>query len=92
MLGYPGDSYFYIIGYIRAGFFSRIGVPLTGSILLGAGLHYLIGLGLGVVFGILASRVNGLRVDKAKHVMFSILFVEVISQPLLITAPIFIAS
>ena len=86
-LGYSGDVSYSIAGYTAAGFFSSIGIQIAGSVLLGIAMRYLIGLGLGVIFGVAVSRINALRMDAAKRVMFSILYVAVISQPLLAAAP-----
>ncbi|HLF27739.1 MAG TPA: hypothetical protein VJG32_15500 [Anaerolineae bacterium] len=91
-LGYSGDLSYYIAGYTAAGFFSGIGLNMTGSVLLGVAMRYLIGLGLGVVFGATVSRVHALRADTAKRVLFSLLYVAVISQPLLAAAPIIMQS
>ncbi len=86
-LGYQADLSYLIAGSTAAGFFSDIGINMAGSVPLGVVVRYLIGLGLGVIFGVAVSRINALRVDTAKRVMFSILYVEVISQPLLAAAP-----
>jgi hypothetical protein len=88
-LGYPGGlpMYFSMVAGTSAGFFSRIGLPMTGSLLMGGIVSYLIGMGLGAIFGASVSQVNGLRVDKTKRFMFCIIFVEVVTQPLVAAAP-----
>ena len=89
-LGYPGDLFFYfsMVAATTAGFLSRIGLTVTDDLLLGAIVSYSIGMGLGAIFGAIVSQVNSLRMDKTKRFMFGLLFVAVITQPLVAAAPI----
>jgi len=60
-----------------------------GGVPLGAVVHYLTGLTLGVIFGAAVSRSNALRVDSTKKgVGLGILYTEVSSLPILATAPL----
>lgn len=88
-LGYPGglELYFNVVGETSAIFFSKIGLPVAGSLLLGGIMSYTIGMGLGVIYGVIVSQVNSLQVDRTKRLLFCILFIEVITQPLVATAP-----
>ena len=89
VMGGPASISFSIIGDAAAGFFSMMGLAMTGGAPLGAVLHYMIGLALGVVFGAAVSRVNALRVDSTKKgVGLGILYVEAMSLPMLATAAI----
>ena len=89
VMGGPATISFSIIGDAAAGFFSMMGLAMTGGAPLGAVLHYMIGLALGVVFGAAVSRVNALRVDSTKKgVGLGILYVEAMSLPMLATAAI----
>jgi hypothetical protein len=88
-MGEPAGLSFSIIGDAAAAFFSMFGIVLSGGIPLGASLHYLIGLALGGILGVAVLRIDGLRVDSAKKsITLGILFVEVMSEPLLITTAI----
>jgi len=54
---------------------------------LGALLHYLIGLALGVLFGAAVSRIAALRMDSPKKAVgMGILYVEIMSLPMLAAA------
>ncbi|NTU85073.1 MAG: hypothetical protein HGA45_37885 [Chloroflexales bacterium] len=87
MMGAPASLAFTIIGDAAAGFAATRGLTLTGGAALGALLHYLIGLGLGGLFGIVAVQVPALRSSSAlKTMAMSILYVELVSQPLLTAA------
>ena len=62
-----------------------VGIDLTGGVLLGAALHY----ALGLIFVVLVAQVKALAVDTTlKGVVLGILFTEIASLPLLITAAI----
>jgi len=88
-LGGPASLSFSIIGDAAAGFFSMFGIVMSGGTPLGAILHYLIGLALGGILGVAVIRISALRVDSMKKgIALGILFVEVMSQPLLVTAAV----
>lgn len=88
VLGYSADMMYRVTGYTAARFLAGLGIQVTGDALLGVAIRYVIGLGLGMLFGAVVSRVEALRVDAAKRIMFSMLYIAVISQPLLATVPI----
>ncbi len=86
-LGWPANTSFLMIGNSAAAFFARLGVALTGGVSLGIGLYCLIGLALGVTFGIALVRLErGALFSLKKRVVLSILFVEVMSLPLRVAA------
>jgi hypothetical protein len=88
-LGGPASISFVIIGDAAAAFFSMLGIAIPGGTPLGAILHYLIGLVFGGILGVAVSRISILRVDSMKKgVALGILFVEIMSQPLLAVAAI----
>jgi hypothetical protein len=88
-LGGPASLSFSIIGDAAAVFFSLIGVQVAGGFLLGAELHYLIGLALGGLLGAAVARFGALRLASAwKALGLGILYVEIMSQPLLAAAAI----
>ncbi len=89
VMGGPASLSFSIIGDAAAGFFAMMGIDMAGGAPLGAVLHYLIALAFGVMFGAVVSRIDALRVDSTKKgVGLGILYVEVMSLPLLVAAAI----
>lgn len=89
VMGGPASLSFPIIGDAAAGFFSMLGIEIAGGALLGAVLHYLIGLAFGLIFGAAVSYIHALQLDSTKKgVGLGILFVEVMSLPLLAAAAI----
>jgi hypothetical protein len=86
-LGGPASLSFAIIGDAAAAFFAMLGSTVAGGAPLGALLHYLIGLGFGALFGAGVSRIAVLRLDSPmKAIGLGILYVELMSQPLLAAA------
>jgi hypothetical protein len=80
---------FAIVGDTAGRFLSLLGVAMTGGVPLGVATHYLIGPLVGVVFGILVTQVGALRVDSLKKgILLAVLYVEILSQPLLAATPI----
>jgi hypothetical protein len=89
LMGSPADRGFSIIGDTAAGFFSLLGMSVTGGVPLGVVLHYLIGLALGALFGAVVTRMDALRLNSIKKsVGLGILYTEVISLPILVLPPI----
>lgn len=89
LLGMPADLTFSFIGDTAARFFTMIGIDIAGGVPLGAAIHYLIGLVLGGLFGGAVSQVAALRVDTLKRgIIFGVLYIESISLPILVTAPL----
>jgi len=87
--GSPAQTCFSIVGDTAAHFFSMQNVGMTGTILLGVATHYTVGPLIGAIFGLLVTRVKALRVNSLKKsILLGILYVEILSQPLLATTPI----
>lgn len=84
LLGWPANTSITIIGDSAAAFFSLFGIVLVGGAQLGVWIYYLIGLIMGGVLGIAFVCLKPLRLASLwKKVGLSILYVEVISVPLL---------
>jgi hypothetical protein len=87
--GLPVFTCFSIVGNTLARFFSIPGVEGPVVVLLGAAAHYLIGPGMGAIFGAAAARIDAFRIDTLKKgVGLAVAYVEILSQPLLATTPI----
>jgi len=88
-VGLPPLSCFSIVGETMAAIFSLQVSESTKLIPLGIAAHYLIGPAVGVIFGIGVARINALRrCSMKKRIILAVLYVEVLSQPILATAPI----
>ena len=84
LLGWPADTSFSIIGDSAAAFFSKLGVSLAGGTSLGMRCYYLIGLTLGALLGVAVASLEPLQLASLKkRVGLSVLYVEVMSLPLL---------
>jgi hypothetical protein len=87
--GSPALTCFSIVGDTVAHFFSMQNIGMGGAILLGVATHYTVGPVIGAILGLLAARDKALRVhSRKKSILFGILYVEILSQPLLATTPI----
>jgi hypothetical protein len=87
--GLPALTCFSIVGNTVARFFSILGMEMVGGVPLGAAAHYLIGPLVGAIFGAAVAQVTALRADTLKKgVVLAILYVEILSQPILATTPI----
>ncbi len=88
-VGFPSGLIYSFIGDIAQSFFSKIGIPAPGGIPIGAIIHLLFGLSLGGLFGVLAARFKALRSTSIwKAALWGILYIEIVSQPFLVTAPL----
>ena len=88
-VGLPALTCFSIVGNTVARFFSTLGIEIAGGIPLGAAAHYLIGPLVGAIFGAAVAQVAALRVDSLKKgLVLAILYIEILSQPILATTPI----
>ena len=88
-VGLPALTCFSIVGDTVASFFSMLGTEMAGGIPLGVAAHYLIGPLVGAIFGAAVTRVAALRVYTLKKgIVLAILYVEILSQPILATTPI----
>lgn len=89
IMGQPMNLSFSIIGDAAAGFLAMLGQTVAGGAPLGAVLHYLIGLGLGGLLGAAVARIAAWPADSVlKGVGLGILYVEIMSQPLLAAAAV----
>ena len=87
--GLPPLTCFTIVGDTVAGLFSMQSGAATGSIPLGIAAHYLLGPLIGATFGMMISKFRWLRIDSPKKmILCAVVFVEILSQPLLALAPI----
>jgi len=88
-VGLPALTCFSIVGNTVARFFSIMGIEIAGGAPLGAATHYLIGPLIGAIFGAAVAQVEALRVDTMKKgIGFAVLYIEILSQPILATTPI----
>jgi hypothetical protein len=85
----PASFCFSLVGGTMARFFLLLGVKIAGGIPTGIVTHYLIGLLVGFLFGTVVAGIPALRVDTTrKCILAAILYVEILSQPLLAMAPL----
>jgi hypothetical protein len=85
LLGLPVNTSHEIIGNSAAAFFAKLGIELPGGVRLGVRFYYLIGLSMGAVFGLAVAWLEPLRRSSLwKKMGLGILYVEVLSVPLLI--------
>ncbi len=88
-VGLPALACFSIVGNTVARFFSISGIEMVGGVSLGMATHYLVGPMVGAIFGVIVTRVAALRVDSVKKgVLFAVVYIEILSQPILATTPI----
>ena len=87
--GLPPTTCFSIVGDTAGRFFARLGLQVAGGVLPGVFTHYLIGPLVGAVFGVALVLINARRGCTLKKViLLSILYVEILAQPILATTPI----
>ena len=88
-VGLPIFTCFSIVGDTVARLFSMLGMQLAGGIPQGVAAHYLIGPLIGAIFGVAVTRFNALRLNTLKKgIVLAVLYVEIVSQPILATTPI----
>jgi hypothetical protein len=88
-VGLPAFTCFSIVGDTVANFFSALDMKFPGGSPTGAATHYIVGPLLGAFFGAVMARHTAFRVDTLKKtVIRAVLFIEILSQPLLLTTPI----
>ncbi len=88
-VGMPSDLTYSFIGNVVGSFFLRVGIDLPGRRILGAVVHVLIGIALGGLFGWAVSRVGTLRTNSLRRsLLLAVLYAEILSQPILATAPL----
>lgn len=87
--GLPTLTCFMVIGNTFANFFSMQSIEMARAIQIGVVTHYVIGPLIGALFGMAVVRIKSLRVrTMKKSILLAIVYVELISQPLLATTPI----
>lgn len=88
-VGLPVLTCFSIVGNTVARLFSIQSMETACAIQLGVITHYLVGPLFGAIFGMLVTRVEALRVNTLKKsILLAIIYVEILSQPMLATTPI----
>jgi hypothetical protein len=88
-VGLPALTCFSIVGNTVARFFLIESMEMAGAIQLGVITHYLVGPLFGTIFGVLVVRGETLRVNTLKKsILLAIIYVEILSQPMLATTPI----
>ncbi len=89
VMGSPVQFMFSFIGDVGAACFARVGVSISGRAPWGALFHYLFGLGYGALFCALVSRIPRLQMATlGKSILLGIVYIEIFSQPFLVTAPL----
>ncbi len=87
--GLPAHTCFSIVGNTVARFFSLFGIQIPGGVLPGVMTHYLVGPLVGAIFGAAMDQVKVFRVNSLKKaIVLAVLYVEILSQPILASAPI----
>jgi len=85
--GLPVLSCFSIVGNTVVRFLSLQNLELAGIIRLGVAVHYLVGPLVGAIFGGIAARAKAFHgISLKKSILLAILYVEILSQPLLAMA------
>ncbi len=89
VMGLPATGGFSVIGDTAAGFLALIGLQVSGGVLLGAILHYVIGLALGAIFGAAAAGVSAFRLKSIRRgIGLGVLYTELVSLPIVVTPPL----
>jgi hypothetical protein len=87
--GMPAFTCFSIVGETIMHFFLWQGMNNASVTQLGMAIHYGIGPIIGVIIGLLyVKRRTVLTISLKRSVLFAIIFVEILSQPLLVASPI----
>lgn len=91
VVGMPMELIYSFIGSVADSFFLKVGWDSQGGIPLGATIHFLLGLGLGGIFGMAVTEIKLLQVDTLKKgILFGVIYIEIASQPILVTAPLLV--
>ena len=85
----PALSCFSIVGDTASQLFFKLGLQVAGGIPTGVIAHYLIGPLFGVFFSVITAKFPALRlITLKKTLLVAVLYVEIFSQPILVTTPI----
>jgi hypothetical protein len=88
-IGEPLGSFYGRIGEAVGTLLTEIGIDVVGGIPIGVVVHYLLGLALGVVFGLMVTRVHALRVNTTRRgILLGILFAEATGLVLFLPVPL----
>ena len=86
---YPALLCFSIVGDTVSRFLAMFEMQVAGGVPTGVVTHYLIGPLFGILFGAAMTMFPALRDGSLKKIMIAaILYVEILSQPILVTTPI----
>jgi hypothetical protein len=87
--GLPALTCFSIVGNTVARFFSMQSMEIGRAIQMGTTTHYIVGPVIGAIYGMAVAWIKALGVHTLKKsILVTILYVEILSQPLLATTPI----
>ena len=87
--GLPALACFSIVGSTVGRFFSMQSMEMGRAVQMGIATHYIVGPVIGAIYGVAVTRIKALRVHTLKKsLLAAILYVEILSQPLLATTPI----
>ena len=88
-LGQPAWMCFSIVGDTVARFLALFGTHITGGVPTGVAAHYVIGPLVGIIFGAAVTLIPDLhQATLKKCVIAAVIYVEILSQPILATTPI----
>jgi hypothetical protein len=88
--GTPVDLIYSFIGEAARNFLLMTGINFPWVIQLGVFVHFSLGLVLGGILGALISQISAFRgISIRKGILFGIIYIEIASQPILVTAPLF---
>ena len=89
VLRQPAVLCFSIVGDTVSRFFAVLGAQVAGGVPTGVVTHYVVGPLFGILFGALVTGWDALRVTSVKKcILLAVVYVEVLSQPILVTTPI----
>jgi hypothetical protein len=89
IFGLPALTCFSIVGDTVSCFLAMFDMQVTGGIPTGVVTHYLVGPLFGIVFGAAVAIFPALRNGTLKKItIVAILYVDILSQPILVTTPI----
>ncbi|MBI5033853.1 MAG: hypothetical protein HZB51_25320 [Chloroflexi bacterium] len=91
--GLPALTTFSIVGDTVARFVSILGLDVAGGVLFGVATVHVVGPMIGAIFGVAVTRIDALRVDtRKKSIVLAVLYIEIVSQPLLAMTPILLET
>ena len=89
VLKQPATQCFSIVGDTVSRFFAVLGAQVAGGVATGVMTHYVVGPLFGILFGAAVTKLHVLRAGSLKQITIAaILYVEILSQPILVTTPI----